>query len=140
MVYPTREFREYVRMLRKIERSPAEAPMTASAVRSLERMRKNKAASLLTESRTLATDQGQPALGDGHNDNAEQGDASYPQDVSNHENGFVHFVSTEAESGGIKKTDGPKRTVRERVSNDKEQPDRKTISEVLRDIYDENVH
>ena len=39
-------------MLRKIERTPAEAPLTSSAVRSLERARKNKGKLLLEHSRS----------------------------------------------------------------------------------------
>ncbi|MER3430594.1 MAG: hypothetical protein C4324_06030 [Blastocatellia bacterium] len=51
IVYPTSELRDYVRVLRKIERSPAEAPLTSASVRSLERIRRFRGAVLLEESR-----------------------------------------------------------------------------------------
>lgn len=50
-VYPSPELRAYVRLLRKIEREPAESPQTSSAVRALERARRNRAKSLLENSR-----------------------------------------------------------------------------------------
>lgn len=45
------ELRSYIRILRKIEREPAEAPQTMAAIRALERSRRNRAATLLMESR-----------------------------------------------------------------------------------------
>ncbi len=45
------ELKNYVRVLRKIEREPAEAPQTSAAVRALERARRNRASILLEESR-----------------------------------------------------------------------------------------
>jgi hypothetical protein len=50
-VYPSPELRAYVKTLRKIEREPAEAPLMSSAVRALERARRNRAKSLLENSR-----------------------------------------------------------------------------------------
>ena len=48
---PSPELRNYVRILRKIEREPAEAPLTSAAVRALERSRKNRGRTLLEDSR-----------------------------------------------------------------------------------------
>lgn len=45
------ELRSYVRILRKLEREPAEAPQTTAAIRALERARRHRAAVLLQESR-----------------------------------------------------------------------------------------
>jgi hypothetical protein len=50
-VYPSPELRAYVKTLRKIEREPAESPMTSSAVRALERARRNRGKTLLEASR-----------------------------------------------------------------------------------------
>ncbi|HEY0458898.1 MAG TPA: hypothetical protein VGC97_07060 [Pyrinomonadaceae bacterium] len=50
-VYPSPELRAYVKTLRKIEREPAEAPLMSSAVRALERARRNRAKSILEHSR-----------------------------------------------------------------------------------------
>lgn len=45
------ELRSYVRILRKLEREPAEAPQTTASIRALERARRHRAAAMLTESR-----------------------------------------------------------------------------------------
>jgi nitrogen fixation-related uncharacterized protein len=45
------ELQRYVQTLRHIEREPAEAPQTMAAIRSLDRARRTRAASLLVESR-----------------------------------------------------------------------------------------
>ncbi|MGI8639408.1 MAG: hypothetical protein ACR2MG_05580 [Pyrinomonadaceae bacterium] len=50
-VYPTPELRNYVKVLRKIEREPAEAPQTSAAIRALERARRNRGKTLLENSR-----------------------------------------------------------------------------------------
>ena len=49
--YPTPELRNYVRILRKIEREPSEAPQTSGAIRALERTRRNRGKALLEQSR-----------------------------------------------------------------------------------------
>src|SRR4051794_16491574 len=51
LVYPSPELRSYVKVLRKIEREPADAPMTSAAVRALERARKLRAKTLLEASK-----------------------------------------------------------------------------------------
>lgn len=45
------ELKSYVRILRKLEREPAEAPLTTAAIRALERARRHRAGALLSESR-----------------------------------------------------------------------------------------
>ncbi|HEX8473933.1 MAG TPA: hypothetical protein VF666_07855 [Pyrinomonadaceae bacterium] len=45
------ELQRYVQVLRRLEREPAEAPQTMSAIRSLERARRTRAAAMLEESR-----------------------------------------------------------------------------------------
>ena len=48
---PSPELRRYVSVLRRLEREPADGPQTIAAVRSLERLRRARAAAMLTESR-----------------------------------------------------------------------------------------
>ena len=48
---PSPELRRYVSVLRRLEREPADGPHTIAAVRSLERLRRARAANLLAESR-----------------------------------------------------------------------------------------
>ncbi len=50
------ELRRYVQVLRRIEREPAEAPLTMAAIRGLERMRRTTAERLLLESRSRLID------------------------------------------------------------------------------------
>ncbi|HQU84364.1 MAG TPA: hypothetical protein PKY59_14605, partial [Pyrinomonadaceae bacterium] len=54
---PTPELKNYVKVLRKIEREPAEAPLTSTAIRALERARRNRGKSLLNESRQVLQEQ-----------------------------------------------------------------------------------
>lgn len=56
-VYPSPELRNYVRILRKIEREPAEAPQTSAAVRALERARRNRSKTILESSRAQLAEQ-----------------------------------------------------------------------------------
>ena len=49
---PSPELRRYVSVLRRLEREPAEGPQTIAAVRSLERLRRARAADMLAESRS----------------------------------------------------------------------------------------
>lgn len=53
-LYASPELKNYVKILRKIEREPAEAPQTSAAVRALERARRNRGKALLEESRRMA--------------------------------------------------------------------------------------
>ena len=50
-IYPSPELRNYAKILRKIEREPAEAPQTSAAIRALERARRNRGKTLLENSR-----------------------------------------------------------------------------------------
>jgi hypothetical protein len=56
-LYASQELKNYVRILRKIEREPSEAPQTSAAVRALERARRNRSKTLLEESRNIVTEQ-----------------------------------------------------------------------------------
>jgi hypothetical protein len=48
---PSPELRRYVSVLRRLERDPAEGPQTVAAIRNLERARRARAVSMLEESR-----------------------------------------------------------------------------------------
>ena len=48
------ELKRYVQVLRRLEREPAEAPLTMAAMRSLERLRRLRAAAFLEESRAAS--------------------------------------------------------------------------------------
>ena len=140
IVFPTRELREYVRTLRKIERFPAEAPITSSAVRALERARKNRGSSLLENSRSKLEIE-HAALPDAERqpgsvvDSNEQGDSAVA--FTDHEQ--PPNVTDFAPKAAFLFTNLTKRKkIRDKEIKDS-QSDRKTISEVLHDIYDKNV-
>lgn len=135
-IYPTPELKNYVKILRKIEREPADAPLTSAAVRSLERARRIRGAILLEESRTaFANEVPNPAVlrpFDGVSDkdpeqvaverfNGNVHEASFGQNVKS----VVRPQNTTAEGSHGKESD-----------NDDLFKDRKPISEVLHDIYD----
>jgi hypothetical protein len=125
IVYPTRELREYVKMLRKIERNPAEAPMTSSAIRSLERVRRTRGSKMLDASR-MELARLAPSLIESAEPQPSKGfDREFDGD-----NGQVGSVETSRRA----KHEPASASAGQAAGND-----RKTISEVLHDIYDGNV-
>lgn len=131
-IHPSPELRSYVRVLRKIEREPGDAPLTSSAVRSLERARKLRGKTLLNESRSQLADV----------QSAEIQSASQPARTQLRGMESVtdeKFERTAAEKsverpahpdGRLENKRKPARTKEELYSN------RKPISELLHDIYD----
>lgn len=59
---PTPELRRYAEVLRRLEREPAEGPLTIAAVRSLQRARATQAAALLEDSRARLANARAPQL------------------------------------------------------------------------------
>ena len=144
VVFPTRDLRNYVGMLRKIERAPAEAPLTYAAIRSLERARKNRVKSLIEKSRASIPDVGVPLPP--AEMQLESIVDSIPTAETFEDAGADHYVK---HNGWQEiKNESPKarptvRNVKDREKRssdpDREHRDRKTISEVLHDIYDKNI-
>jgi tetratricopeptide (TPR) repeat protein len=143
-IYPTPELRNYVRILRKIEREPAEAPLTSAAVRALERARRNRGKVLLEDSRR----QIEEALRRKQEAIAEK---KVPVGVIE---GMFASDSAEvfSDDSNMKPAGNEKRPVdtrtravfeEERAARKKEEEDpftnRQSISEVLHDIYDKNI-
>ena len=120
IVFPSKDLREYVRMLRRIERAPAEAPLTSAAVRSLERARKNRGKKMLEFSRQQLVAGSSREL---------HGDAVAPAADEPRSPGSVLDMSDD-----VPVDDAPKRKRTPRSPDN-----RKTISEVLHDIYDTNI-
>jgi tetratricopeptide (TPR) repeat protein len=145
IVFPTRDLRNYVGMLRKIERAPAEAPLTYSAIRSLERARKNRAKTLLEQSRALLPEAAAPPPPPEPQQLESVVDAAHFYDDREGMNGERPDIKNgwqEVSSGGSKPRPVHRRVKdREQRSGEAhgEHRDRKTISEVLHDIYDKNI-
>ena len=141
-VHPSGDLRAYVKVLRKIEREPTDAPQTSAAVRSLERARKNRALKLLEESREklreLKTEKEKAMRKqiayDSKPSANEHDDQSFPKSVvdprGSHENGHASEIQ---------------QSVRRKPKQQSEQSEddlfanRKPITEVLHDIYDKNI-
>jgi len=142
-VFPSPELRNYVRVLRKIERDPTEAPMTSSAVRSLERARRIRGRSLLESSRQQVAEAEQQARPQIAGDNV----APENSIAAVYSNG--NYVTEDSvppqpvvadESPTPKREPQPPRRKRKEASDDNRFNNRKPISEVLHDIYDSNTH
>ncbi len=141
IVFPSNELREYVRVFRKIERDPMDAPKTTAAVRSLERLRKNKGNGLLEQARLkLTEEQEQPSEnGDGRNrarflsfvdDSSDVGESSIMVDNKNAPIGSKTETAENRKKRFDAEVDG---------SSEGKYPNRKPISEVLQDIYDDKI-
>ncbi|NEL61299.1 hypothetical protein G3V73_23870, partial [Escherichia coli] len=149
-VYPSPDLRNYVKILRKIEREPAEAPQTSAAIRALERARRNRGKSFLETSRVklIESNEKKQKLMSEQKKQIEKlaeinGEGTAPQSITaeipekTSQNGRPLFQNAswktpeneekakEAESNGNGK-------------NAKNDPfaNRQPITEVLRDIYD----
>lgn len=132
VVFPPKELREYVRLLRRIERAPAESPLTSAAVRSLERARKNRGPAMLEESRTQVGELETKQLRASTDDVAEpEQRKSVTEDVDGSSSG--------EEKGTTYRFADFAKSKRSRKSNTRRSSgERQTISEVLHDIYDQN--
>ena len=138
--HPTPELRNYVKVLRKIEREPADAPLTSAAVRALERARKIRAKSILEDSRQKFSAIPEPA-------------AHEPAQIesANEANGYAYNANENAphvppatsiteQPPAPPRPNGMIRGLKKRKTEKADRfSDRKPISEVLHDIYDKNI-
>ena len=150
-VYPSPELRSYVRILRKIEREPAEAPQTSAAVRALERARRNRAKTILENSRIQLTEQNRVKREEAKLSSqvkselaAAQAEEKYarksviedvPETIApngGRTGGFADNSQTNGESSQKNKS-------RKNRSKDDPFANHKPITEVLHDIYDKNI-
>lgn len=141
-VYPSNELKNYVKILRRIEREPAEAPQTSAAIRALERARRNRGKILLENSRVALKElnrKKREATLELKKQKNELAEAKVETAL------LQSVTSTAVENAGQK--DIPLTEARDR-QNGKDKPgkkethsedlfaNRKPISEVLHDIYD----
>ena len=143
-VYPSQELRNYVKVLRKIERDSADAPLTSASIRALERARKLRGKALLDDSRTIFA---KNSTVNANNVQSADNGRSLPHEgiqelprrsvTDSTFDGFERALappngsSPSAETGN--KKDNSKRSKKDPYA------DRKPITEVLHDIYDKNV-
>lgn len=143
--FPSPELRSYVKVLRKIEREPADAPLTSAAVRALERARKLRAKSLLEESRSKMPPP-KPET-----EAAENARRAMPPAPAHENAGIISLLDAPVDTasqpnepanvGHPSVTEEPPRNGRKGSKKTKEDPfaNRKPITEVLHDIYDKNI-
>lgn len=146
-VYPSPDLRNYAKVLRKIEREPAEAPQTSAAVRALERARRNRGKSLLENSRaqlneikakkreaTLENKKQQAALAEA------SGEMPQPQSIFQETAEIISQNGAEVSETFLPETANSENAAKKAVKKEKKEKDifanRKPISEVLYDIYD----
>jgi hypothetical protein len=131
------ELRRYVQILRKIEQNPSEAPLTTTAIRSLERARKNRVKSLLEESRREiwnAEEKRQSMLEMKTKDpGVLKGVLEESIEASNKTR--VNYAASKSEPD-ISKLPGNSK--KDKSSNTNSDGRRQPISEVLHEIYDQN--
>lgn len=149
-LYPSPDLRNYAKVLRKIEREPAEAPQTSAAVRALERARRNRGKALLENSRielekinkkkreVLNEPSHQPAqMAENTEDKGLiQGLANEPDEKRS--NGRSLFQDP-AEARRRPPDNKRDKTGRKKDAADDVFTNRKPITEVLHDIYDKNI-
>ncbi len=138
---PSPELRNYVKVLRKIERDPADAPLTSAAVRALERARKLRAGTLLDQSRIEASKpkiQQLKGTANGEADDFEYSDQKSrrsitDETVNDRQENIRHFVNEARPISRVVEKKTARRSKEDAYSN------RKPITEVLHDIYDKNI-
>lgn len=144
-IYPTPELRNYVKVLRKIESEPAEAPKTSAAIRALERARRNRGKFLLENSRVelkeLNRKKRQVALEQKkQKELAEQNGNSITLQNNSDEpaENNVQNVKSFMDTNNLAKQNAENKNGKEKHKKSKDElfADRKPISEVLHDIYD----
>jgi hypothetical protein len=142
-VFPTQELRNYVKVLRKIERDPSEAPLTSASIRALERARRLRGKAILEESRAAYVE-GAAKNAPPPQELPERTDGASPLAVAMDagSNGSHHSHAADEHSNS--QPERPARDDRGRKESSRSEnkdpfSNRKPITEVLHDIYDKNV-
>lgn len=138
-VAPSHELQSYVRVLRKIEREPADAPLTSAAVRALERARKLRGKTLLEESRRHFAEPPVVVEAPRELDSAENHGYIYESKAEAPVN--VRYTASEPSAVEVDPEQNGRESTNKKPERSSPDPfvDRKSISEVLHDIYDKNV-
>lgn len=142
--HPSPDLRNYVKILRKIEREPAEAPQTSAAIRALERARRNRAKAMLETSRAALKEINKKK----REATLEQKKRKAELIEAKPENAFLRSVTDESietnaqtdvslfDAVDKKSSNGERKSKNKDTSNEDIYGNRKPITEVLHDIYD----
>lgn len=146
--YPSPELRNYVRILRKIEREPAEAPQTSAAVRALERARRNRGKTILEDSREKLAEQNRKKRANAIEQKKRKAEITAQNEIPVVPKSVTEEIpETIAPNGSARRsvTDPQPANGESKPKKKKEKTkedlfaNRKPISEVLHDIYDKNI-
>ncbi len=144
-VYPTPELRNYVKILRKIEREPAEAPQTSGAIRALERARRNRGKVILESSRAellLLNGRKQAAMIEQKKQIEKVAEINHetivPRSVVDEPTNSAQQIGKSLRDSNNSQTANGGQSPRDKNGTSKEDAfaNRQSISEVLHDIYD----
>lgn len=142
-IYPSQELRNYVKVLRKIERDPSDAPLTSASVRALERARKLRGKVMLEESRALFAKSSVSSA-----DTAKVIEDKNPASVNGSDLEAPRRSVTDSMFDSFDRSVPRSNASPQYESRGRKEPakakkdpfaDRKPITEVLHDIYDNNV-
>lgn len=142
-LYASPELKSYVRILRKIEREPSEAPQTSAAVRALERTRRNRGKTILAESRSAAKELPQAQSVEQLKPSPSDTCAAPPSVVITRQSEAAtskdEFVRQVVKASSIKNGErdfDENASPKKKNNGDDKYAPRRPISEVLHDIYD----
>lgn len=146
-LYASPELKSYVKILRKIEREPTEAPQTSAAVRALERARRNRGKTILEESRAAVRElenQKRGQIADAKNaapteihSRRETVKIRAENNSLTNKDNFIRQIVEPAPLKPARKTFSENGQAKRNYSDDERQIPRRPISEVLHDIYDD---
>ncbi|NNF00396.1 MAG: hypothetical protein HKN25_15350 [Pyrinomonadaceae bacterium] len=145
-IHPSADLRNYVRVLRGIERNPSQSPQTSASIRALERARKNRGEKLLSESRTKLEQSAKelpasrkPVFANSNKANGKSDD-SLLKTVNDTREAKEERAKFERSQPQTVRRKPPKRPSDTDYQNDDDlHANRKPITEVLHDIYDKNI-
>lgn len=152
------ELRSYVRILRKLEREPQEAPQTMAAIRALERARRNRSAAMLEDTRKKLKELAAAPAPAKELPRAEQTPAPQPKplepvkpllerlsEIVEEQTAPPETIAPPAMRANGRLSSAPQNTngnnaekddKKRRAAKTKRDREHRPISEVLRDIYD----
>lgn len=146
-IYPSPDLRNYVKILRKIEREPAEAPQTSAAIRALERARRNRGKSILETSRVKLIESNEKKqklmseqkkqiekLAEINHESIVPASVTKTNGDNGSQNGRSLFDASDWRAS--EKENKPKENEGKTTAKNDPFANRQPISEVLRDIYD----
>ena len=141
-IHPSADLKNYVKVLRGIERNPSKGPQTAASIRALERARKNRGEKLLSDSRKQLENhtpkfptEKKPIFAD----NQKQDDSLLSTINDSKEAKEERAAFNRSTSQTVRRKPANRSNEKTYQNDDDLHANRKPITEVLHDIYDKNI-